>query len=329
MNNVLGVPFLDNQLLAKSGIKIKKKNRGLFTKYCNGKVTQECIDKAKRSGNKKLIKRAVFAENSRKFKHQNGGILKGQNGIITVPVYPATKVNEKVAKVFSKPEVEKIMRASGNGGLANFWDYLFNFGTNSYNGSRISGKEKTYTGLISAKTEPEKDESRDLVSQYLYQKSNLTPYKNPTPIVINGETLTGDQFEGKIFVGDSLRLPKHMEQMVNDYIKNRKLLSLNNNIPGEYGQTYDNVRSHYISFKTDDKGQPYADIFDRWDMDHSFLFGTMLDKYYGKPFILRQKVPISYTDEPDYFSERYLRNINQNLWNGTLTNLEFVKELNK
>ena len=77
MNNVLGVPFLDNQLLAKSGIKIKKKNRGLFTKYCNGKVTQECIDKAKRSGNKKLIKRAVFAENSRKWskKHQGGGWL--------------------------------------------------------------------------------------------------------------------------------------------------------------------------------------------------------------------------------------------------------------
>ena len=57
MNNVLGIPFLDNQLLAKSGIKIKKKNRGLFTKYCNGKVTQQCIDKAKRSGNKKLIKK--------------------------------------------------------------------------------------------------------------------------------------------------------------------------------------------------------------------------------------------------------------------------------
>ena len=47
------------------GIHIKKKNRGTFTKYCNGKVTDECIQKAKRSGNKKLIKKAVFAENSR------------------------------------------------------------------------------------------------------------------------------------------------------------------------------------------------------------------------------------------------------------------------
>lgn len=45
------------------GIHIKEKNKGSFTKYCKGKVTQACIDKAKKSGNKKLIKKAVFAEN--------------------------------------------------------------------------------------------------------------------------------------------------------------------------------------------------------------------------------------------------------------------------
>ena len=55
----------------KSGNKIyiKKKNRGKFTDYCGGKVTQECINKAKASRNSKLVKRAVFAENARKFKH--------------------------------------------------------------------------------------------------------------------------------------------------------------------------------------------------------------------------------------------------------------------
>ena len=58
-----------------SGIHIKKENRGKFTDYCNGKVTQKCIDKAKKSGNKKLIKRAMFAENSRKWKHQKGGLI--------------------------------------------------------------------------------------------------------------------------------------------------------------------------------------------------------------------------------------------------------------
>lgn len=55
--------------VAKKGIKIKKENRGKFTDYCGGKVTDECIRKAKSSGNKKLIKRATFAENARKWKH--------------------------------------------------------------------------------------------------------------------------------------------------------------------------------------------------------------------------------------------------------------------
>lgn len=48
-------------------IHIKKKNRGKFTEYCGGEVTGACIQRAKKSGNKKLIKRAVFAENSRKW----------------------------------------------------------------------------------------------------------------------------------------------------------------------------------------------------------------------------------------------------------------------
>ena len=50
-----------------SKIHIKKENRGKFTKYCNGKVTNSCIQKAKNSGNPTLIKRATFAQNARKW----------------------------------------------------------------------------------------------------------------------------------------------------------------------------------------------------------------------------------------------------------------------
>lgn len=60
-----------------SGIHIKEKNKGKFTKYCHGKVTDECIRKAKASGNPTLIKRATFAANARKWKHQEGGTFKG------------------------------------------------------------------------------------------------------------------------------------------------------------------------------------------------------------------------------------------------------------
>lgn len=68
---VLGIPYYKKG----SGIHIKKKNRGKFTDYCGGKVTQECIDKAKKSGSPTLKKRAVFAENARAWKHQEGGTL--------------------------------------------------------------------------------------------------------------------------------------------------------------------------------------------------------------------------------------------------------------
>ena len=70
----------------KSGqkIKIKKENRGKFTEYCEGKVTQECIDKGKKSSSSKIRKQAVFAENARSWnkgtkKYQTGGYFYDSN----------------------------------------------------------------------------------------------------------------------------------------------------------------------------------------------------------------------------------------------------------
>ena len=56
-----------------SGIHIKKKNRGKFTDYCGGKVTDECIQRGKNSSNPAIRKRATFAANARKWKHKKGG----------------------------------------------------------------------------------------------------------------------------------------------------------------------------------------------------------------------------------------------------------------
>ena len=74
--NLIGVPYYKKG----SGIHIKKKNRGKFTEYCGGEVTNECIQRAKKSKNPTLRKRATFAENARKWKHADGGILKYQEG---------------------------------------------------------------------------------------------------------------------------------------------------------------------------------------------------------------------------------------------------------
>lgn len=54
--------------LKKGGkIYIKKANRGKFTEYCGGKVTNECIARGKNSPDPKIRKRATFAANSRKW----------------------------------------------------------------------------------------------------------------------------------------------------------------------------------------------------------------------------------------------------------------------
>lgn len=65
-----------NYLKEGSKIHIKKKNRGKFTDYCGGKVTEECIQKGKHSSNPTTRKRANFAWVARhKFHHEYGGLL--------------------------------------------------------------------------------------------------------------------------------------------------------------------------------------------------------------------------------------------------------------
>ena len=56
-------------------IHIKKKNRGKFTDYCGGKVTEECIAKGKKSKDPKIRKRTTFAANVRRWKHLFGGTI--------------------------------------------------------------------------------------------------------------------------------------------------------------------------------------------------------------------------------------------------------------
>ena len=59
-----------------SGIHIKESQKGSFTKYCKGKVTNECIQKGKNSPDPKIRKKATFAANARKWKHKDGGSIK-------------------------------------------------------------------------------------------------------------------------------------------------------------------------------------------------------------------------------------------------------------
>lgn len=72
LNQIINMSNYDSYVIrCKNGSKIhiKKKNRGKFTQYCGGNVTEECIRRGKNSQSPAIRKRATFAANARRWKH--------------------------------------------------------------------------------------------------------------------------------------------------------------------------------------------------------------------------------------------------------------------
>ena len=93
--------------LLKSGSKIhiKKANRGKFTSYCGGKVTSECIARGKNSPNPAIRKRATFAANARKWKHQQGGTI--NNLLVYQPFTPEEPKKKTSKKQIQQQEIDQ------------------------------------------------------------------------------------------------------------------------------------------------------------------------------------------------------------------------------
>ena len=81
-NSFQALPDTYNAFAEGGGIHIKKKNRGKFTEYCGGKVTEACIRRGKNSSNPTTRKRATFAQNARNW-NAFGGWLNTQGGDFT------------------------------------------------------------------------------------------------------------------------------------------------------------------------------------------------------------------------------------------------------
>lgn len=85
-------------------IHIKPENKGKFTDYCGGKVTQECIQIGKHSSDPTIRKRATFAANARKWKHENGGILKYKNPATTLDLPEGSEYGGELEPAVVKPK---------------------------------------------------------------------------------------------------------------------------------------------------------------------------------------------------------------------------------
>ena len=72
----------------------RKGTVGAFTEYCGGRVTQACIDKAKRSDDVTLRRRAVFAENMRNLGSRK---KKAQDGVLQIPGIQPAAIEQNIA----------------------------------------------------------------------------------------------------------------------------------------------------------------------------------------------------------------------------------------
>lgn len=63
-------------------IHIKKNKQGSFTRWCGGEVSDECIKKGKNSSNSAIRKKAIFADNARKWQ-KGTKIVIAEDGINT------------------------------------------------------------------------------------------------------------------------------------------------------------------------------------------------------------------------------------------------------
>ena len=132
--------------IGKSGIHIKKKNRGKFTDYCGGKVTDACIKKAKASGNPTLVKRATFAANARKWKHQQGGIIKAEDG---------TNLTEEQKKIsWGKQVYPEIVSALDSIGVdREYAPYVFAMSANESGWGQKPSGQNNYFGMKAGKNQ--------------------------------------------------------------------------------------------------------------------------------------------------------------------------------
>ena len=84
----------NKKFIQKARNKMKRKGTvGAFTQYCGGRVTQACIDKAKRSDDMTLRRRAVFAENMRNL----GNKKKAQDGVLQIPGIQPAAIEQNIA----------------------------------------------------------------------------------------------------------------------------------------------------------------------------------------------------------------------------------------
>lgn len=167
---------LENILILKyGGIHIKPENKGKFTDYCGGKVTQEYIQRGKHSSNPITRKRATFAANARTWKHQEGGVLNKLVDSAVSMTNPLGNVLNTIHKIpFLQPYTKQVVNKINEHGeelVPKMWG--FNEGRNAglkaaemwKNGERFGKNYKEHSDYIFNQEKEKYKENPKMISR--------------------------------------------------------------------------------------------------------------------------------------------------------------------
>lgn len=167
---------LENILILKyGGIHIKPENKGKFTDYCGGKVTQECIQRGKNSSNPTTRKRATFAANARTWKHDSGGVLKfkpggpvNEDGSIDMGEIEASVITPKQSKINRRRKIRRTFKSIKNlikSGEMNSQDVL-----NAYYGLNEDQRKRALESAMKFSPEGRPDQVLSMMKQNVLKK---------------------------------------------------------------------------------------------------------------------------------------------------------------
>lgn len=301
-----------NVYASGGSIHIDKNKIGTFTATAtkHGKSVQEFARQVlanKENYSSAMVRKAVFAHNSAKW-HKHAGDSEESS-------YLRTKEGSAHPFIYS-------MLSSSMGQADNPMLTAINMLVNKYSKEPIVYTGSFYFGdKYGYGTEKKVPTNRNLVDLYVNgNEENFKRIYNPTPIVLDGDTLNYRQYEGTILPQDTIYLRPESKSTISRMTESKALLPINNSYPGfmsysqkynfldspyfldkYYGKTIDDANNAQMSFKKDTKGNYYADVFDLWDLKgtDSSGIGNYIENQLATdtienngPFIIRQKVPI-------------------------------------
>lgn len=232
------------------------------------------------------------------------------------------------------------MHDTSAGDLENVKSYIFDSnsdGSKDYTGSWVfdqhGNAKQVITGQVFKESQIEPNVSRDLVNNYVFGDDSGFVPDNSKPLVVDGEVWPTKQYQGEIIPYDTLFLPQYMQPTVDSLISEKKIYAQKNNInyspQGSYTKqdyTLDNVTNHSGHFGMDENGY-FTELFDRWDFSGNHTYSNVIDlfgindaleeslkptKNYPNAgqFVLRQKVPVVFTDTFDSNADSFINNLN-------------------